>query len=97
MTAQNHRYSGLPTLTWTRPDGQMVSYRARRFLPQQEGQAALAEVTVQQNERLDLVAHRALGDSQSYWRLVDSAEVLWAEELEQTGVVLRVILPGFGG
>ncbi|MGB3296645.1 MAG: LysM domain-containing protein [Phormidesmis sp.] len=53
-----------------------IAYKRRRFLPQGRDLVALAEVTVTQGERLDLLAHRLMGDSEQYWQICDANDTL---------------------
>ncbi len=81
-----------------------IAYKRRRFLPQGRALPTLAEVRVTQGERLDLLTHRLLGDSEQYWQVCDANDAmnpatllppLEATSTEQ-GVfnqVLRVPLP----
>lgn len=96
MTDPRSRYASLATRTLVQSDGRMIAYRERRFLPAVEGVPAVAELTVEEGDRLDLLAHRAFGDSLADWRLADAAEVLWPDELEVVGTRVKVLLPQVG-
>ena len=56
------------------PDGRIVSYVRRRFLP--PALPLLAEITVAPGERIDLIANRTLGDPLAFWRLCDANDVI---------------------
>lgn len=88
------RYYNLEVATLTRPDGRTVSYVRRRFLPQAEDLQLLAEVAVAQGERIDLIAHRTLGDPLMFWRICDANNAMDPQELtEEPGRLLRVPVP----
>ena len=62
------RYYGSRTLTYITPDGQTISYLARRFVPQPGAPnfATIAQHTVRQGDRLDLIAAKYLGDPSDF-------------------------------
>jgi hypothetical protein len=66
------RYYNIETTTLALPDGRMVSYARRRFLPQGDRLALLAEVSVTPGERIDGVSNRTLGDPLAFWRICDA-------------------------
>lgn len=71
-----------------------TAYKERRFLPQGETLPLLAEVTVAQSDRLDLVAARTLGQPELFWRVADANNAMDPFELTSTaGARLRVPLP----
>jgi hypothetical protein len=88
------RYHGLSTATLERPDGTVVVYLRRRFVPPPEQFADLLLHTVVEGDRLDLLAARYLGDPEAFWRLADANRALQPEELlVEVGRRLRVTLP----
>jgi len=92
----NSRYYGSATLTFTAPDGETVSYLARRFVPQPgaANYATVAQHTVQQGDRLDLIAAKYLGDPLIFWLLCDANGAIRPEELTETpGTVLNITMP----
>ena len=97
MFEHTSRYYELPVATFEGPDGRPVAYVRRRFLPQGADLPLLAEVAVEQNERIDTLAHRTLGDAESYWRIADANDAMDPAELTQTpGRRLKVPLPRTG-
>ena len=71
------RYYNLEEATFERRGNEntpteKIAYKRRRFLPQGRALPTLAEVTVTQGERLDLLTHRLLGDSEQYWQVCDA-------------------------
>jgi hypothetical protein len=88
------RYENVETATLTAPDGRVVTYVKRRFLPSAADQSALTEVTLAEGDRLDLIAARVLGDPLQYWRLCDASDVMNPADLAgQVGRRLRVPVP----
>jgi hypothetical protein len=94
MFSNNSRYYSLETATLTMPDGRVVSYKRRRFLPQGDSLPLLVEVTVTQGDRLDLIAARTLGDPQQFWRVCDANNTMSPFDLTaELGNVVRVPVP----
>ena len=94
MFEPTSRYFNLPTATYTTPDGRTIAYKRRRFLPQGSAMPVLVEVTVTQDERLDLITSRTLGDPEQYWRVCDANNTMNPPELlTELGRVLRVPVP----
>jgi hypothetical protein len=92
--APNSRYYGTPATTMVMPDGRMVSYVARRFVPQPEAFSTLQTYRVMQNDRLDSIAAKYFGDPQLYWRICDANRAIRPAELTETiGNELRITLP----
>jgi hypothetical protein len=94
MFDSTSRYHALETATLTGPDGRSVAYKRRRLLPRGEDLPLLAEVTVTQGDRLDVVTARALGDPEQFWRVADANDAMNPAELTaDPGRVLRVPVP----
>lgn len=88
------RYYALPTATHTTANGREIVYVTRRLLPRGETLPLLAEVTVQQGERLDLVTYRTLGDPLQFWRIADANNAMNPFDLvEPEGQTLRIPVP----
>ena len=88
------RYHGRPTAEWSPRAGESVRYLKRRFVPDPERLEETGRVTVQAEDRSDLLAARALGDPELFWRLADGNGALAPQELtEEVGRKLRVTLP----
>ena len=87
------RYSGVPTRSFTTPDGRQVTYLARRFTPPPQAFATMAYRTVSEGERLDQIAAETIGNPEAFWQLCDANGAIWPEELEATGTELRLTLP----
>ena len=93
MFDSSSRYYALETLIYTGPDGRQVAYKSRRFLPPAPTGAPLAEHAGQQEERLDHLAARFLGDPELFWQLCDVNNAMRPEELtEELGRKIRISL-----
>jgi hypothetical protein len=66
------RYYGLETLVYRTADGRSIPYKARRFCPPAASLSTLTSVQVGDNDRLDLIAARNLGDPLRYWQICDA-------------------------
>jgi hypothetical protein len=98
MFDHTSRYYNLEIATLELPDGRTLSYVRRRFLPQGDAMPLLAEVSVAQGERIDLLSYRTLGDPLAYWRICDANNAMNPQDLieEATGDpgrLLRVPMP----
>jgi hypothetical protein len=91
--AASSRYAGIATAT-IEIEGETVVYVRRRFLPQPESFAVIAEHAVTQGERLDHIAARYLGDPEVFWRICDANRAMRPGELTETvGGRLLITLP----
>jgi hypothetical protein len=88
------RYYTLPTATYRTDDGERIPYKTRRFLPQGARMPLLAEVAVRDNDRLDLITYRTLGDPLQFWRVCDANDALNPFDLTtEPGRTLRIPIP----
>jgi hypothetical protein len=90
------RYYGTGILQYTLPNGQSVSYLQRRIVPQPGAPnfATVAQHTVRQGDRLDLLAARYLGDPIMFWLLCDANGAIRPWDLVATpGKVLNITTP----
>jgi hypothetical protein len=90
------RYYGSSTLSYTPANGQPITYLARRFVPQPgaTNYATVAQHTVQQGDRLDLLAAKYLGDPLLSWLLCDANGAIQPWKLVATpGTVLNITMP----
>jgi hypothetical protein len=94
MFEQNSRYIKIQTATLVDASGREISYVRRRFLPRSEDLPTLAELTVAQSDRLDLLTSRALGDPEQFWRTCDASDAMNPPDLTATpGRTVRVPIP----
>lgn len=90
------RYHGFSVQQYTAPDGAMVPYLARRIVPQPgaPNYATINQYTVQQNDRLDLIAAKFLGDPLMAWLLCDANGGNSPDDLVAIpGAVIRITTP----
>lgn len=98
MYKPDSRYSVLETLTIELPDGRVVRFTRRRFLPAVSEHQRLVDVVVDENDRVDTIAAKNLGDPEQFWRVADANGAMHPAELTaRLGRVLRIPIPGFGG
>ncbi len=76
MFDHTSRYFALGTASLDLPDGRIVAYVRRRFLPQGADLPVLAEISVTPGERIDLIAHAVYGDPLAFWRLCDANDAM---------------------
>lgn len=97
--AADGRYDRLPIAAVTIPDGaggtREVRYRRRRTLPDPAGMTRLNTHTVSEQDRLDLIADRYLGDPLAFWRVTDANPCLDPDTLigppaRGTGLIIPV-------
>ena len=94
MFDPNSRYYNLQNLVLKTPDGRELVYKERRFLPRGSGMQLLAEVTVVEGDRLDLITARTLSDPEQFWRVADANDAMDPTALtNEPGTRLRVAVP----
>ena len=90
------RYYGSKTLQYIAPGGQAVTYLARRFVPQPgaPNYSTVAQHTIKQGDRLDLLAANYLGDPLMFWLLCDANGAVRPDDLVDTiGKILNITTP----
>lgn len=70
MIDRDSRYAKSAVLHLTDAQGRDMAYLDRRIIP--DAPRIAARITVQDGDRLDLVAHRAYGDARQSWRVMDA-------------------------
>jgi hypothetical protein len=94
MFEHTSRYYILETATLTAPDGRVIAYKRRRFLPRGEAMPILVEVGVTEGDRLDLITGRTLGDPEQFWRICDANNAMNPFALTaEPATTLRVPVP----
>ncbi len=78
------RYRGVPLATHVRPDGSVVAYGRRRFVPAPGQIATAAMHVVRGGDRPDLLAHAAYQQPLLQWRIGDANAVIDLFELTDT-------------
>ncbi|HWB76177.1 MAG TPA: hypothetical protein VG755_14505 [Nannocystaceae bacterium] len=81
MFDPDSRYAKSPTKAATTADGRTIVIVTRRFVPSPPTRA-LTQLVVAPDDRLDLMATRALGDPGQWWQVADANAVLDPEQLE---------------
>ena len=90
------RYYGYGVLQYTAPNGDVVPYLQRRIIPQPgaANYARIAQHTVRQGDRPDLIAAKYLGDPILAWLLCDANGAMRPGDLVATpGRVLAITAP----
>jgi hypothetical protein len=90
------RYYGSKVLQYTAPDGQVIPYLARRIVPQPgaPNYATVANYTVRQGDRLDLIAAKYLGDPLMAWLICDANGAMNPDDLVATpGSTIAITTP----
>lgn len=88
------RYFSVETATLEEPDGKVIVYLQRRFVPPPERFALLQEHVVKQGERLDNITAQYLDDPEQFWRICDANRAMRPDALTETiGRRLRITLP----
>jgi hypothetical protein len=58
--------------------GRKITYKKIRFIP--DTRAQMSHI-VNQDERLDRIAHRYFRDPERFWRICDANRALWPDDL----------------
>lgn len=88
------RYHGMAAAQLTLPDGTVVAYLPRRFVPRPERFSVVSEHVVEAGDRIDNLAARYLGDPLQYWRICDANAAMRPGELTAVpGRRLVITLP----
>ena len=90
---ESSRYANTGTAEVTLPDGRTVAYRKRRWIPQPETLAEIAQHSVAEGERLDHITAKYQGEPTLFWQICDANRALHPAELEIIGKSLRITLP----
>ena len=82
------------TVTDSRGEPRVISFKRRRFVPPGGTMTTLAEHLVTQGDRLDNLAARYVGDPEQFWRICDANDAMRPEELvEEVGRAIKIGLP----
>lgn len=91
------RYNGIEIAIFKTKENKEIPYLRRRFLPEAEKFAVMAEHTVTEGDRLDNITARYLVDPEQFWRLCDANNAMRPDELtEVIGRRLKIPLPQGG-
>lgn len=93
MFFRGSRYETIADAETLGRDGRAIRYKRMRFIPEV---ASGRSQKVRDDDRPDLLAYRALGDAEQFWRLADVDRTLRPSELtREPGRAVR--LPNYGG
>jgi hypothetical protein len=81
LFTRTSRYAQVPEAVYVDEAGRETPYKLLRILPPRGDDVAGHLVVA--GDRLDLLAHRYLGDPELFWRICDANGALRAEELTQ--------------
>ncbi len=93
MAQDSGRYSVLPEATYTMPNKQEVTYKARRFLPQGDNIPVLTTIPLRPGDRLDVLAAANLGDPEQFWQICDANNAMNPFDLLDAADTLRIPIP----
>ena len=94
MFQPTSRYYSIETVTITAVRWAGHRVQAAPLLPQSDTLATLAELTVAQGDRLDVITARTLGDPEQFWRVCDANQALDPFALTaEIGSSLRIPIP----
>ncbi len=94
MFEPTSRYAAIAVAVLTTPDGRVVAYKRRRFLPRGRELPLLVEAVLGDAERLDHLATRTIGDPEQFWRICDASDVMNPPEAAaEPARVFRVPVP----
>lgn len=87
MFFKGSRYEKVATNQITDSTGRVIVYKKIRFIPPTPG---MVGYTVQQQDRLDLVANLSFRDAQRFWRICDANDAMWPDDLLLIGRTLEI-------
>jgi hypothetical protein len=91
MFESQSRYAQIENATLTKENGQVITYKKRRFLPDGEKMNLLQEVAVTAGDRLDRIAAKVIGDPEQFWRICDANNAMNPSDLTSTpGRILKI-------
>lgn len=76
MLDPDSRYADRPIDTHVTADGREIRFVRKRMVPDPNRFRVLAEVVVNDGDRLDLICARTYGNSGAWWRIADANEAL---------------------
>lgn len=89
MFSKDSRYLHIKDQQKVCDNGAVVTYKARRFIPQVDAVPSDMNL-VSEGQRIDWVSYSTLGNPKLYWRFGDANEVFSPMELEQKGLLFKV-------
>jgi hypothetical protein len=92
MFFRGSRYEHVPEAEIAVPNGRTIRYKRIRFIPEE---GARLTYRVEEGDRPDLAAYRAVGDPELFWRLCDVNRIPRPADLTATPG-RRILVPGPG-
>jgi len=75
-------------------DRAKVAYKKRRFLPDGSKMTLLQDLKVNDDDRLDTISARVVGDPEQFWRICDANNAMHPLELtSEPGRSIRIASP----
>ncbi|MEP0916971.1 LysM domain-containing protein [Leptolyngbya sp. DQ-M1] len=94
MFEPTSRYYNLKTTQFTTLDGRTITHVQRRFLPAGKALPTLEEVAIREDDRLDQITARTLGEAEQFWQIADANDAMHPAALTaQLGQRLRIPMP----
>ncbi len=90
MFDDQSRYAHIATREFETPDGRRIIYVGRRLIPAAASYIEVSRISVTDSDRLDLIAHRALGVPTAFWQIADANEAMHPAVL--TAVAARALV-----
>ncbi len=93
------RYSGIEIAQIEIAPEHTIAYLRRRFVPANTSVVPLTEHVIIQNERLDNITAKYLGDPELFWMVVDANNAMRPDDLtddSRTGQPIIIPLPQGG-
>lgn len=88
------RYNGIEITAMQTADERTIPYLRRRFIPKADNFYVLQVHMVTEDERLDNIAARYLGDPERYWQICDANNAMNPDALtEEPGAIIMITLP----
>jgi len=98
MFIRGSRYYEVEQAEWKSPEGRIVRYVRRRFVPRPTLIEVQATHTVVEGDRLDNLTARYVGDAEQFWRVADVNRAMQPDELtEEFGTILLIPAPSAEG
>lgn len=97
ISPQSRYYPGYSkgTMEFRQPDGNIIPYLRRRFIPRAALIPVAGEYTVTEGDRIDTIAYGLIGDPEMFWMLCDTNNEMNPGNLTRfTGRIIRIPLPG---
>jgi hypothetical protein len=85
------RYYAIENATFVDPAGRTIVYKRRRFVPRASDSQTIAEIPLDQADRLDLLTARSIGIPELYWQLCDANNAMNPFDLTADDMIGRTL------